>query len=235
MFDTIILLTGPIEQGPLAALLRSHHPDLTIHSVSAVDAFAAFDAALLKRARLLSFASPIIVPAHVLGALGFGAYNFHPGPPEYPGWAPAHFALYDGASEFGATVHVMADSLGYRRPGPRRPRLRASGAAVLAAVEGARKPGRAIARAAAAMERQEELAPRLSGDLQHSARHLQGGARAPHARVRRQSFRHDADDQPARRGISCGHPATGSFSTERSPGRLRQRICETSTASRSFG
>ena len=90
-------------------MLRGHHPDLTIHSVSAVDAFAAFDAALLKRARLLSFASPIIVPAHVLDALGFGAYNFHPGPPEYPGWAPAHFALYDGASEFGATVHVMAE------------------------------------------------------------------------------------------------------------------------------
>jgi methionyl-tRNA formyltransferase len=43
----------------------------------------------------------------VLDQLGYGAYNFHPGPPQYPGWAPAHFALYDQATEFGATLHVM--------------------------------------------------------------------------------------------------------------------------------
>jgi methionyl-tRNA formyltransferase len=109
MFDTIILLTGPVEQGPLAALLRGHRPHLKVHPVSAVDELAALDAAALKHARLLSFASPVIVPARTLHALGFGAYNFHPGSPEYPGWAPAHFALYDGADEFGATVHVMAE------------------------------------------------------------------------------------------------------------------------------
>jgi methionyl-tRNA formyltransferase len=49
-----------------------------------------------------------VVPGAVLDALGHGAYNFHPGPPDYPGWAPAHFALYDGATTFGATAHVMA-------------------------------------------------------------------------------------------------------------------------------
>jgi methionyl-tRNA formyltransferase len=109
MFDTIILLTGPVEQGPLDVLLHGHHPRLTIHSLSAADELAAFDAAVLKRARLLAFASPVIVPAHVLDGLGFGAYNFHPGPPDYPGWAPAHFALYEGATEFGATAHEMAE------------------------------------------------------------------------------------------------------------------------------
>jgi methionyl-tRNA formyltransferase len=109
MFDTIVLLTGPIEQGPLSALLRGHHPNLTIHSVTAADGFSALDAAALERARLLAFASPVIVPAQILDALGFGAYNFHPGSPDYPGWAPAHFALYEGASEFGATVHMMAE------------------------------------------------------------------------------------------------------------------------------
>jgi len=41
--------------------------------------------------------------------LGYGAYNFHPGPPQYPGWAPAHFALYENATEFGATAHVMME------------------------------------------------------------------------------------------------------------------------------
>ena len=42
-------------------------------------------------------------------ALGFGAYNFHPGPPHYPGWVPAHFAIYNKASYFGATAHVMIE------------------------------------------------------------------------------------------------------------------------------
>ncbi len=109
MFDTIILLTGPVEQGPLAALLRGHHPRLTVHSVTAADGFSALDAAALERARLVAFASPVIVPARILDALGFGAYNFHPGSPNYPGWAPAHFALYDGANEFGVTAHVMVE------------------------------------------------------------------------------------------------------------------------------
>jgi methionyl-tRNA formyltransferase len=43
----------------------------------------------------------------VLDRLGYGAYNFHPGPPSFPGWAPAHFALYARATQFGATAHVM--------------------------------------------------------------------------------------------------------------------------------
>jgi methionyl-tRNA formyltransferase len=74
-----------------------------------VGQFAAFDDAKLGRSRLVAFATSVIVPPTVLDALGFGAYNFHPGPPQYPGWAPAHFALYEQATEFGATVHVMAE------------------------------------------------------------------------------------------------------------------------------
>ena len=61
-----------------------------------------------REARLLAFTTSVIVPESILAALGHGAYNFHPGPPQYPGWAPAHFALYDGARTFGATAHVMA-------------------------------------------------------------------------------------------------------------------------------
>lgn len=109
MFDTIILLTGPIESAALASVLRGHHPELTICPVATSDDLAAIDTGVLRRARLVAFATPVIVPPDVLSALGFGAYNFHPGPPEYPGWAPAHFALYDGATSFGATVHVMAE------------------------------------------------------------------------------------------------------------------------------
>jgi methionyl-tRNA formyltransferase len=67
----------------------------------------AFDAATLSHARLLAFVTSTIVPASVLAALGHSAYNFHPGPPDYPGLSPAQFALYDGARSFGATVHRM--------------------------------------------------------------------------------------------------------------------------------
>jgi methionyl-tRNA formyltransferase len=109
MFDTIILLTGAAEHVALAAALRGHHPQLTVHCVTMPDDLAALELASLSRARLIAFATPVIVPPHVLNALGFGAYNFHPGPPQYPGWAPAHFALYEQAMEFGATVHAMAE------------------------------------------------------------------------------------------------------------------------------
>jgi methionyl-tRNA formyltransferase len=109
MFDTIILLTGPAEHTALAAALRGHRPQLTVHCVTTPNDLAALELATLSRARLLAFATPVIVPPHVLRALGYGAYNFHPGPPRYPGWAPAHFALYEQAVEFGATVHAMAE------------------------------------------------------------------------------------------------------------------------------
>jgi methionyl-tRNA formyltransferase len=108
MFDTIILLTGAVEQAVLAAALIGHNAALTVHWAASADDLTRFDAATLARSRLVGFATPVIVPPHVLDALGFGAYNFHPGPPAYPGWAPAHFALYEGAAEFGVTVHAMA-------------------------------------------------------------------------------------------------------------------------------
>ena len=108
MFDTIILLTGPVEQAVLASALLGHNPGLTVHWTASSDDLAGFTADVLAKSRLVAFATPVIVPASVLDALGYGAYNFHPGPPEYPGWAPAHFALYERAAEFGATAHAMA-------------------------------------------------------------------------------------------------------------------------------
>jgi hypothetical protein len=108
MFDTIILLTGPGEQAALSALLTGHNPGLSIRAVTTREELDALEPGLLARARLIGFVTPVVVPARVLGALGNGAYNFHPGPPEYPGWMPSHFAIHDRASCFGATAHVMA-------------------------------------------------------------------------------------------------------------------------------
>lgn len=60
-----------------------------------------------QRTRLIAFCTDVIVPQSLLERCTAGAYNFHPGPPEYPGIFPSCFAIYDGATRFGATVHRM--------------------------------------------------------------------------------------------------------------------------------
>jgi len=109
MVEGLALLTEAAEQVALSQILRSFRPDLTIWPVSGIEELRSIDASALRNARLVTFASGIIVPADLLARFGHGAYNFHPGPPNYPGWAPAHFALYDRAEAFGVTFHVMAE------------------------------------------------------------------------------------------------------------------------------
>ncbi|HEY3790378.1 MAG TPA: formyltransferase family protein [Bradyrhizobium sp.] len=109
MFDTIILLSGEAERGALPFALFGHNPHLQVIPVQTSADLDALDPSVLARARLISFVTPVIVCADILHRLGYGAFNFHPGPPEYPGWAPAHFALYNREAEFGATAHVMVE------------------------------------------------------------------------------------------------------------------------------
>jgi methionyl-tRNA formyltransferase len=109
MFDTLVLLTGSAEQSLLAPVLRGRKPELRIVPVVTADQLHAGSVADLHRARLVAFVSDVIVPAHILSSARYGAFNFHPGSPEYPGWAPAHFALYERAERFGATFHAMAE------------------------------------------------------------------------------------------------------------------------------
>jgi hypothetical protein len=109
VLDTIILLTGPVEEGPLTAVLRGHHPGLNVCPVKSLEELEALAPELLSRARLIGFVTPVIVPARILKGLGHGAYNFHPGSPHYPGWVPSHFAIYERAGYFGATAHKMIE------------------------------------------------------------------------------------------------------------------------------
>lgn len=103
MLDTILLLAGDAERPVLAERLRRAEPGVRVVAAGSVAGLPDE----LETARLVAFVFPDIVPAALLARLGYGAYNFHPGPPEYPGWVPAAFALYDGAAEFGATLHEM--------------------------------------------------------------------------------------------------------------------------------
>lgn len=56
---------------------------------------------------IISYLSRWIVPAGLLGQAKL-AINFHPGPPEYPGYGCNNFALYEDAKDYGVCCHHMA-------------------------------------------------------------------------------------------------------------------------------
>ena len=100
MFDTIILLSGQVERVALPPALLGHNPAIRVLAVESAEQLLALNGDVLRRSRLIAFVTPVIVPRSILDQIGYGAINFHPGPPSYPGWAPAHFALYNQADQF---------------------------------------------------------------------------------------------------------------------------------------
>ena len=57
---------------------------------------------------IVSFRSYFILPTTLLDKAAVAAINFHPGPPEYPGWGGASWALMDEATHYGSTAHLMS-------------------------------------------------------------------------------------------------------------------------------
>jgi methionyl-tRNA formyltransferase len=57
---------------------------------------------------IISYLSRWVIPSEVLGQAGMAAVNFHPASPDYPGIGCNNFALYENATEYGATCHHMA-------------------------------------------------------------------------------------------------------------------------------
>lgn len=104
----LILMTQPEFVEPLADTLRTAAPKVALTFVGSL---AELDAALAEdrdASRILSIGSGVVVPRRILQSLSSPAYNLHPGPPNYPGIFPSVFALYEGAREFGVTLHEMA-------------------------------------------------------------------------------------------------------------------------------
>ena len=105
----IILLTGDAEALHLENILRRHNQELRVrHARDSEELEAICSGGDNAGKRLLSFCSSSIVPKPILNSIMFPAYNFHPGPPTYPGSYVASFAIYDGANMFGVTAHEMA-------------------------------------------------------------------------------------------------------------------------------
>jgi methionyl-tRNA formyltransferase len=107
----LILMTQREFEEPLTEALRRAAPGLALSfawTLADLEAELANDP---DGSRILSVGSNVIVPRRVLAALGSPAYNLHPGPPNYPGIFPSVFALYEGAPEFGVTLHEMAPAV----------------------------------------------------------------------------------------------------------------------------
>ncbi len=60
---------------------------------------------------LISFSTSVIVPRQYLNQPGQIAVNIHAASPDYPGRDPHHYAIYEGATEYGATLHYMTDKV----------------------------------------------------------------------------------------------------------------------------
>ncbi|MYM37621.1 hypothetical protein GTP38_25170 [Duganella sp. FT94W] len=60
---------------------------------------------------IFCFRSLLILPTEILIKAKIAAINFHPGPPEYPGSGCINFALYDNASQYGVTAHLMNEKV----------------------------------------------------------------------------------------------------------------------------
>jgi len=61
---------------------------------------------------LLNVHSLYIVHTDVLATPRLGAFNLHPGPlPEYAGLSCPSWAIYNGATEYGVTVHRMTETI----------------------------------------------------------------------------------------------------------------------------
>ena len=56
---------------------------------------------------LISFLNPLYIGKSVRKKISINSFNFHPGPPEYPGFGCYNFALLDKINSYGSTVHVV--------------------------------------------------------------------------------------------------------------------------------
>lgn len=58
---------------------------------------------------LISFLNPVYINKSIRNKIKKKSYNFHPGPPEYPGFGCYNFAMLNKAKFYGSTVHEIND------------------------------------------------------------------------------------------------------------------------------
>lgn len=103
----IILVMGEAEAAFCADILRRQEGCPPCVHVPGPDRFSDMQATTAPGSRIIAFSTNTIVPGEMLTHCGHNGYNFHPGPPEYPGSRPSAFAAYEDAARFGVTLHHM--------------------------------------------------------------------------------------------------------------------------------
>ena len=58
---------------------------------------------------LISFLNSKYINKSVRKKIKINSFNFHPGPPEYPGFGSYNFALLDKVNLYGSTIHIIND------------------------------------------------------------------------------------------------------------------------------
>ena len=58
---------------------------------------------------LISFLNSMYIDKSVREKIKINSFNFHPGPPKYPGFGCYNFALLDNVNFYGSTVHMIND------------------------------------------------------------------------------------------------------------------------------
>lgn len=115
MAETLILLTGEVEALHFTEFLHQLKPELKIlHASSKLELETICNELSeddLTQTRLVAFCINVIVPKGVLAKMPGPSYNFHPGPPEYPGSHSAHFAFHDKKVSYGVTFHEMTEEV----------------------------------------------------------------------------------------------------------------------------
>ncbi len=64
---------------------------------------------LKKYDYLISFLNSKYINKEIIEKIRNESFNFHPGPPEYPGFGCYNFALLDKVNFYGSTIHMIND------------------------------------------------------------------------------------------------------------------------------
>lgn len=100
----VLLMPAVFAERALAIAAARHCPITAVRVDSREGLAAAFGE---QQDVVISFGTGVIVPESILTREGLVAVNIHAASPQYPGRDPHHFAVFDNAAEYGATLHYM--------------------------------------------------------------------------------------------------------------------------------